>query len=459
MEPVASIVVPCYNKEKYIGEMLRSIFCQTWSKIELILVNDGSTDSTRQIIREWEPQLVSRGYSVIIIDQDNKGLPGAVRCGFQYVTGDCVCTIDSDDMLDPEYVGDMMRFLEKNPEFEWVACDFEAFDGTDEEVYAYNKPRKYLPTSPNMLENFLFGRFYVNVWYYMVRTTYLKQCHVVENFSVEPRRCQEPQFVIPLASGGGKLGYISKKLYKHRYSSKDLSWKSTFDIFYKARNDTHQLCVQSIMGLPIVTQKKERLIMISELFRLKTILCYIVSHRVGLDNWAALTSELADCVNAAFFPSPTLVPSQLTVENIHSCFSAIESVIFGENQNLAQGLNLPHSINTDQIIGWGALGKMGQRLIPQLIGTVIEPSILWDQMAQKDATSFGIPVVAPSFDCIGANHVFLIFPNKDVIVNEMIEMLNKNGGKYYILYDEIVQYLAAKDFYSIYQSEFLITGE
>ena len=67
------MVVPCYNKVEYIGEMLDSVIAQKWDNIEVILVNDGSTDGTREAIAEYEPKLKTRGYETVIIDQENAG--------------------------------------------------------------------------------------------------------------------------------------------------------------------------------------------------------------------------------------------------------------------------------------------------------------------------------------------------------------------------------------------------
>lgn len=80
---MVSMVVPCYNKVNYIGEFFQSVYDQVWDNIELILVNDGSTDGTREIIRQWEPRFVRRGYSVQIIDQENRGVFGAIKAGLE----------------------------------------------------------------------------------------------------------------------------------------------------------------------------------------------------------------------------------------------------------------------------------------------------------------------------------------------------------------------------------------
>ena len=129
-----SMVIPCYNKEESISRMFDSILAQEWDNIELILVNDGSTDGTRGIITEYEPKFLERGYEVVIIDQDNQDVAAAVRNGLLRVTGEYVCQVDADDELDPRYVSMMAGWLDEHLWYEWAA-KFEALDVKRKPVY------------------------------------------------------------------------------------------------------------------------------------------------------------------------------------------------------------------------------------------------------------------------------------------------------------------------------------
>lgn len=94
--PRISIIVPCYNVEKYIDNALESILNQTYGNWECIVVNDGSSDQTENKIKEW----THRDQRFKLISQENKGLSGARNSGLMHVNGDCVYFFDPDDLLD-----------------------------------------------------------------------------------------------------------------------------------------------------------------------------------------------------------------------------------------------------------------------------------------------------------------------------------------------------------------------
>lgn len=91
-----SIIVPVYNTEKYLSQCLESLVNQTYSTIEIIVVNDGSTDNSIEIIRSF----AKNDNRIIIEEQENKGVSEARNLGITKVTGDFVLFVDSDDWID-----------------------------------------------------------------------------------------------------------------------------------------------------------------------------------------------------------------------------------------------------------------------------------------------------------------------------------------------------------------------
>lgn len=94
-----SIIVPAYNIEAYIEDCLQSLISQTLKDIEIIIVNDGSTDSTLQIIEKYA-QTDSR---IIVINQQNQGQASARNAGLEIAKGDFIGFVDSDDWIDSDY--------------------------------------------------------------------------------------------------------------------------------------------------------------------------------------------------------------------------------------------------------------------------------------------------------------------------------------------------------------------
>jgi glycosyltransferase involved in cell wall biosynthesis len=95
MEEKVSIIVPIYNVELYLEECLDSIINQTYKNIEIILVNDGSTDRSGEIIESYTLQ----DKRIIIMNQSNKGVSGARNAGIEKALGKYILFVDSDDML------------------------------------------------------------------------------------------------------------------------------------------------------------------------------------------------------------------------------------------------------------------------------------------------------------------------------------------------------------------------
>lgn len=107
--PAFSVIVPAYNVEPYIAECLESLLNQTFQDYELVIVNDGSTDGTLNIIRQYEEKFSD----VKVIDQPNKGLSAARNSGLQIVHGKYVYFLDSDDYIETDFLKKAYDIMEK----------------------------------------------------------------------------------------------------------------------------------------------------------------------------------------------------------------------------------------------------------------------------------------------------------------------------------------------------------
>lgn len=93
-----SIIIPVYNMEKYLDECLESLFSQTYSNIEVIILNDGSTDTSKDIIKKY----MDKYENIIYIEQDNQGLSVARNNALKYINGEYILFVDSDDYLEKD---------------------------------------------------------------------------------------------------------------------------------------------------------------------------------------------------------------------------------------------------------------------------------------------------------------------------------------------------------------------
>lgn len=96
--PAISIIVPVYNVEKYLDECLRSIEEQTFSDLEIICVNDGSTDSSLEVLKEHQ----ARDERILIVDKPNAGYGHSINMGLSRATGSYIGIVESDDFIEPE---------------------------------------------------------------------------------------------------------------------------------------------------------------------------------------------------------------------------------------------------------------------------------------------------------------------------------------------------------------------
>jgi len=98
--PLVSIIIPAYNAERFIGETLRSVLLQTYQNIEIVVVDDGSTDDTATIVRQFTEQ----DQRIILIQQPNAGVAAARNCAIKNSHGEFVAPIDSDDLWYPHKI-------------------------------------------------------------------------------------------------------------------------------------------------------------------------------------------------------------------------------------------------------------------------------------------------------------------------------------------------------------------
>lgn len=110
MTAKASIIIPVYNSEKYIRNCIESIIGQTYKNIEIICVNDGSTDSSGQIIEEYKEKNPNK---IICIHQTNMGISGARNSGIEKASGKYLFFADNDDVMEKSYIEEFVSVSEE----------------------------------------------------------------------------------------------------------------------------------------------------------------------------------------------------------------------------------------------------------------------------------------------------------------------------------------------------------
>ncbi len=120
--PLLSIIVPVFNSEKYIAMCLKCLSAQTYSNVEIIAVNDGSTDNSANLIEE----IVQQDSRVILLNQNNHGVSAARNSGIKFAHGDYITFVDADDSIDPNaYETIINRLAVSNAEAAIYAIEHE----------------------------------------------------------------------------------------------------------------------------------------------------------------------------------------------------------------------------------------------------------------------------------------------------------------------------------------------
>ncbi|MFZ5950943.1 MAG: glycosyltransferase [Candidatus Rifleibacteriota bacterium] len=130
-EPYISIVIPVYNADRFLNDCLNSIKSQTFQDYEVILVNDGSSDKSKQIILDFTKE--DKRFRIIDLPQ-NRGIVNALNRGIEVAGGKFIARMDADDICFPERFARQVDFMEKNPDVVVLGTGLSYINENGEEI-------------------------------------------------------------------------------------------------------------------------------------------------------------------------------------------------------------------------------------------------------------------------------------------------------------------------------------
>lgn len=153
MGKLVSIITPCFNGEKFVHRLLDSVLEQSYSRIEHILVDDGSTDRTAEIIKQYIPKYELKGKKLIYVFQENAGQAAALNTGLKLFKGDYLTWPDSDDFYrSKDSIALMVKSFEKlTADYGMVRCDAMLLDENTLKPLS-----KFSDNNPNVFKEELF---------------------------------------------------------------------------------------------------------------------------------------------------------------------------------------------------------------------------------------------------------------------------------------------------------------
>lgn len=172
MNPLISIIVPTYNVEKYIRTCIESILAQTYRNVEVIIVNDGSTDQSLAVISD----LICSHHNVKVINQKNQGLSVARNTGIDVATGKYITFVDPDDKIMPGFVSSLYQIADKTGA-DIVRGSFRDFNGNIPKDWV---PDFNVPTNCGtiVLDQFLSSNISFVVWSSIYRLDFINSNHI-----------------------------------------------------------------------------------------------------------------------------------------------------------------------------------------------------------------------------------------------------------------------------------------
>ena len=170
MNQLFSVIMPVYNRGDLILKSLSSLFTQTYRPIQLIIVNDGSTDHTSKVIEEWSKSVVSKDrISVNYIYQNNRGASAARNRGIKEVKGKYVQFFDSDDLMHSERLERLVEIF-NGTGADFIQTGFDSFDNETKKTIGVN----YGKPNQDQIELILKGKFWANTLRAALRTDLVK---------------------------------------------------------------------------------------------------------------------------------------------------------------------------------------------------------------------------------------------------------------------------------------------
>jgi len=223
--PVISVLLPVYNAERYVAEAISSILTQTFTDFELIIINDGSTDNSGNVIKQFKDQ------RIILVEQNNQGLATSLNNGLKIAKGRYIARQDNDDVSAPDRFQKQVEYLEKHPGIGLLGTAALIVDENNKETGRFHQH----PLSSHELKYFLlFDNPFVHSSV-MIRRTVMQQ---VGTYYTGKQYFEDYNLWSAIARVSG-VANLPDKLVRYREVSQGMS-KTTEDYRLRVRNQSFQ---------------------------------------------------------------------------------------------------------------------------------------------------------------------------------------------------------------------------
>jgi glycosyltransferase involved in cell wall biosynthesis len=227
---LVSVVIPCFNRDRFLRQTIESVMGQTYPRIEIITIDDGSTDGTREV-------LASFGAHITVLEhpgRSNRGQSASINLGLTHAQGEYIALLDSDDLFGPRKIERQVEFLQLHPDVGLVYANGHGVDENGRILYEIYPPGHRENSDPQRV---LLDCYFLVPNNALVRKTAFDQAGP---FDETLRAAQDHDMAIRLAEVT-RIAYLDEHLFCYRrhpdsISARraDLRWRNGFRILDKA---------------------------------------------------------------------------------------------------------------------------------------------------------------------------------------------------------------------------------
>ena len=229
--PKVSIIVPTYNVENYLRECMDSIVGQTLKDIEIICINDGSTDGSLEILKNY----AVKDPRVIVVDKKNEGYGVGMNIGLDRASGEYIGIVEPDDFVSSNMYEDLYNAAKKN-DLDFVKADFYRFTGSEEDgtrTLEYNRLDSSGENYNQVIDPFekpFITKFIMNTWSGIYRREYIEKYHIRHN-TTPGASFQDNGFFWQTFIYAKRCMFIDKPYYMNRRDNPNSSVKNKEKVY------------------------------------------------------------------------------------------------------------------------------------------------------------------------------------------------------------------------------------
>lgn len=209
---MVSIVLPCYNVANTIGETLQSIVNQSYEDFEIIAINDGSQDSTLDILKLWA-QNDSR---IKVYSQSNRGVSSARNNALDRCSGEFICFVDADDLIEPDYLVRLLELMTSGASMDLAICGFTKDMRLSSNIHISFKSYQ-IDNAEFINKTILRKGFNPQIWCMLFRSDIIHRNNI--HFEVGCTRGEDREFFMKYVIYARGIIYTMKPLYHYRVSA------------------------------------------------------------------------------------------------------------------------------------------------------------------------------------------------------------------------------------------------